>query len=32
MAVSRFTVENVHKPDYCGGYVRLSDFRGAGIQ
>ena len=32
MAVSRFTVENTHKPDYRGGYVWLSDFRGADIQ
>ena len=24
-----FTVENVHHPDFKGGYVRLSDFRGS---
>ena len=30
--ICTFTVENFHKPDYRGGYVRLSDFRGADIQ
>jgi len=30
--ICTFTVENSHKPDYRGGYVRLSDFRGADIQ
>jgi type II restriction/modification system DNA methylase subunit YeeA len=30
--ICTFTVENAHKPDYRGGYVRLSDFRGADIQ
>ncbi len=30
--ICTFTVENNYKPDYRGGYVRLSDFRGADIQ
>jgi type II restriction/modification system DNA methylase subunit YeeA len=30
--ICTFTVENFFKPDYRGGYVRLSDFRGADIQ
>ena len=30
--ICTFTVENTHKPEYRGGYVRLSDFRGADIQ
>lgn len=30
--ICTFTVENAHKPDYRGGYVRLSDFRGADQQ
>jgi type II restriction/modification system DNA methylase subunit YeeA len=27
--ICAFTVENAHHPDFRGGYVRLSDFRGA---
>jgi type II restriction/modification system DNA methylase subunit YeeA len=27
--ICTFTVENVHRPDFKGGYVRLSDFRGS---
>lgn len=27
--ICTFTVENKHRPDFRGGYVRLSDFRGA---
>ena len=27
--ICTFTVENAHKPDLKGGYVRLSDFRGS---
>ena len=27
--VCTFTVENAHRPDFKGGYVRLSDFRGS---
>jgi len=30
--ICTFTVENAHKPNYKGGYVRLSDFRGADQQ
>ena len=30
--ICTFTVENTNKPNYRGGYVRLSDFRGADIQ
>ena len=30
--ICTFTVENAHKPDFWGGYVRLSDFRGADQQ
>ena len=30
--ICTFTVENAHKPDFRGGYVRLSDFRGADQQ
>ncbi len=30
--ICTFTVENSHKPNYKGGYVRLSDFRGADQQ
>lgn len=30
--ICTFTVENAHKPDYRGGYVRLSDFKGADQQ
>ncbi|NYT60501.1 BREX-1 system adenine-specific DNA-methyltransferase PglX [Alcaligenaceae bacterium] len=30
--ICTFTVENMHKPDFKGGYVRLSDFRGADQQ
>ena len=30
--ICTFTVENAHKPNYRGGYVRLSDFRGADQQ
>lgn len=26
--ICTFTVENAHKPNFKGGYVRLSDFRG----
>jgi len=26
--ICTFTVENAHRPDFKGGYVRLSDFRG----
>jgi len=27
--ICTFTVENSHSPDYKGGYIRLSDFRGS---
>ncbi len=27
--ICTFTVENAHRPDFKGGYVRLSDFRGS---
>lgn len=27
--ICTFTIENAHKPGYKGGYVRLSDFKGA---
>jgi type II restriction/modification system DNA methylase subunit YeeA len=27
--ICTFTVENVHRPDFKGGYVRLSDYRGS---
>ncbi|EKI2993039.1 BREX-1 system adenine-specific DNA-methyltransferase PglX [Pseudomonas aeruginosa] len=30
--ICTFTLENAHKPDLRGGYVRLSDFRGADQQ
>ncbi|MBK1780888.1 BREX-1 system adenine-specific DNA-methyltransferase PglX [Advenella sp. WQ 585] len=30
--ICTFTLENAYKPDYKGGYVRLSDFRGADQQ
>ena len=30
--ICTFTIENAHKPNYKGGYVRLSDFKGAAIQ
>jgi len=30
--ICTFTVENAHKPDFKGGYVRLSDFKGAAVQ
>jgi type II restriction/modification system DNA methylase subunit YeeA len=30
--ICAFTIENVNKPDYRGGYVRLSDFKGSNIQ
>ena len=30
--ICTFTLENAHKPDFRGGYVRLSDFRGADKQ
>ena len=30
--ICTFTVENDYKPDYKGGYIRLSDFRGADQQ
>lgn len=30
--ICTFTVENAHKPEFRGGYVRLSDFRGADQQ
>jgi len=30
--ICTFTVENAHKPNFKGGYVRLSDFRGADQQ
>ena len=30
--ICTFTIENAHKPKYKGGYVRLSDFKGAAIQ
>lgn len=30
--ICTFTIENAYKPYYRGGYVRLSDFRGADIQ
>lgn len=30
--ICTFTIENAHKPHFHGGYVRLSDFRGADQQ
>ena len=30
--ICTFTIENAHKPNYKGGYVRLSDFKGSAIQ
>jgi type II restriction/modification system DNA methylase subunit YeeA len=30
--ICTFTVENKHRPEFKGGYVRLSDFRGAAVQ
>jgi len=30
--ICTFTVENAYKPDFKGGYVRLSDFKGAAVQ
>lgn len=30
--ICTFTLENAHNPDFKGGYVRLSDFKGADIQ
>ena len=30
--ICTFTIENFHRPKYKGGYVRLSDFKGANIQ
>lgn len=27
--ICTFTVENAHRPDFNGGYIRLSDFRGS---
>ena len=30
--ICTFTIENAHNPYYKGGYVRLSDFKGAAIQ
>ncbi len=30
--ICTFTVENSHRPDFKGGYVRLSDFKGAANQ
>ena len=30
--ICTFTIENAHRPDFQGGYVRLSDFRGAANQ
>lgn len=30
--ICTFTLENAHNPDYQGGYVRLSDFKGAAQQ
>ncbi|MGX9367229.1 BREX-1 system adenine-specific DNA-methyltransferase PglX [Desulfoplanes sp. PS50] len=30
--ICTFTLENTHNPEYKGGYVRLSDFRGAAVQ
>ena len=30
--ICTFTLENLYRPDYRGGYVRLSDFKGADIQ
>ena len=30
--ICTFTLENSHRPDFQGGYVRLSDFRGAANQ
>jgi len=30
--ICTFTIENDHNPNYRGGYVRLSDFKGAAIQ
>ncbi len=30
--ICTFTLENAHNPDFKGGYVRLSDFKGAAVQ
>ena len=30
--ICTFTLENAHHPDFQGGYIRLSDFKGAAIQ
>ena len=30
--ICTFTIENAHNPTYKGGYVRLSDFKGAAVQ
>jgi len=30
--ICTFTIENAHNPIYKGGYVRLSDFKGAAVQ
>lgn len=30
--ICTFTVENAYHPDFKGGYIRLSDFKGAAIQ
>ncbi len=30
--ICTFTLENIHKPDYKGGYIKLSDFKGANNQ
>jgi type II restriction/modification system DNA methylase subunit YeeA len=30
--ICTFTVENAHRPDFKGGYIRLTDFRGSAIQ
>ena len=30
--ICTFTLENLHRSGYRGGYVRLSDFKGADIQ
>ncbi len=30
--ICTFTLENRHRPEFKGGYVRLSDFRGAAVQ
>ena len=30
--ICTFTLENAHNPNFKGGYVRLSDFRGADQQ